>query len=301
MSNMSKFFKSEASMGSGLIVLSSLFYASYGVWTALMGDFFSGYTASAIRSVLVLMILLPLAIYLRKIEPLQLKKYWPRILAMTLISTLIWGLLYYAVLNAGVGVSATVNYAAITIGMVLFGSLLARERFTKQKGGSLAIGILGLLLIFVQSYAGNLQFLPLIAAMISGLAVAANTVVAKQLPYNAIQTTVVLWFTSVLANVPMIFVLNEPTPEWGYYIEWLYLILFAVFSILATWTLMSGLKFIDAGLAGILGLLEIVFGIIFGILFFGEVLQPLVALGAMLILIAAAYPSLMNMRRGSGA
>ena len=58
-------------MGASLIVLSSLFYASYGIWTKLMGNFFGGYTASALRSVVVVLILLPIAIVYSQLEPLN--------------------------------------------------------------------------------------------------------------------------------------------------------------------------------------------------------------------------------------
>jgi S-adenosylmethionine uptake transporter len=288
--------KKENSIGTVFIILSAIFYASYGVWTKLMGDFFSGYTASAIRSLLVVMILLPLALFRNEIGSWDINKNWKKLTSMVVISTLIWGLLYYSVLFAGVGVSSTVNYAAIVIGMVLFGWLLGAENLTLEKMISVIIGSVGLSFIFFQTYSGKLALLPLIAAVVSGLAVAANNIVAKQLPYNTTQTTLALWITSILANIPMIFILREPTPDFGLYIEWLYLILFSIFSILASWTLLKGLKSIDAGPAGILGLSEIVFGIIFGIVFFGEDLYLLTFIGACIILFASVFPYIYRKR-----
>lgn len=78
--------KSGASLGAGLVILSSFFYASYGIWTKLMGNFFGGYSASALRSVVVLLILVPAALILRKFEPLNLKKNWLYILGITAAS-----------------------------------------------------------------------------------------------------------------------------------------------------------------------------------------------------------------------
>ena len=68
--------------------------------------------------------------------------------------------------------------------------------------------------------------------------------------------------------------------------------MFAGASVLASWTFIWGLKSIEAGIAGILGLLEIVFGIIFGLAFFNEKLTRTIVAGAILILLAAAYPYL---------
>lgn len=292
---MNKTSKSNTSLGTSLIILSSLFYASYGIWTTLMGDFFSGYTASAIRSILVLIILIPIGLFRKQFGSLDFANNWKKLLSMVFISTLVWGLLYYSVLNAGIGVSSTVNYAAIVIGMVFFGWLLAKEKFTSDKKWSLAIGMFGLLLIFIQTSSGSIGFMPLIAAVISGLAIAANTVIAKQLPYNTIQTTCVFWATSVIANIPMIFILNEQLPQVGLYVEWFYLLMFAICSLLASWTLMRGLKYIDAGLAGILGLLEIVFGVMFGIILFNERIELLTILGVIIILLSSVFPYLLSL------
>lgn len=260
-----------------------------------MGDFFSGYTASAIRSILVLIILIPIGLFRKQFGSLDFANNWKKLLSMVFISTLVWGLLYYSVLNAGIGVSSTVNYAAIVIGMVFFGWLLAKEKFTSDKKWSLAIGMFGLLLIFIQTSSGSIGFMPLIAAVISGLAIAANTVIAKQLPYNTIQTTCVFWATSVIANIPMIFILNEQLPQVGLYVEWFYLLMFAICSLLASWTLMRGLKYIDAGLAGILGLLEIVFGVMFGIILFNERIELLTILGVIIILLSSVFPYLLSL------
>jgi drug/metabolite transporter (DMT)-like permease len=287
---MSRISKSKSSLGAGLIILSSLFYATYGIWTTLMGNFFNGYTASALRSALVLIILLPIAFFYKKIDSLDLKKNWKKLLAMTFISTLIWGLLYYSVLEAGVGISLTVTYAAIVIGMMVFGWLLAGEKFTGKKVLSVTIGIIGLSLIFIETSSGSILLAALIAALVSGGASAANTVLAKQLPYNATQTTCVLWATSIIANFPMVFILNEPIPQFGFAIEWVYLIIFAIASILASLTLMNGLRYIEAGLAGIIGLMEIVFGIFFGIVLFNESIGSVTLLGVVIILVASIIP-----------
>lgn len=284
--------KSKSSAGTSLVIFSAFFYASYGIWATLMGDFFGGYTASALRSILVLIILLPVIYFGRKFEPLNLKNNWKKLLSMVLISALIWGLLYYSVLKVGIGISSTVNYAAIVIGMVFFGKLLLGEKITSTKIGSVSIGMFGLMLIFVQTFSGQIDILALIAAIVSGLAIAANTLVAKQLPYNTTQTTFVLWGASVIANVPMIFILNETLPQVGFYAEWFYLIVFAICSILASWTLLKGLKYIDAGFAGILGLLEIVFGVLFGIIIFQERIETLTFIGIIIILLASAFPYL---------
>jgi drug/metabolite transporter (DMT)-like permease len=292
--------KNAAPLGASFVVLSSLFYASYGIWTKLTGDFFGGYTASAIRSVFVLLILIPLALAFGQLAKIHWRRDWRQMAGLILTAALIWGPLYYAVLHAGVGISLTINYAAMVIGMFFFGWLLVRERFTRDKWLSTALGLIGLWLIFAPSTSG-LGWLALSAALLSGFAAAAHYVIGKQLPYNATQSTIIMWAASVIANTAMLFVLREQFPSIGLHMEWFYLFIFGVASVAATWLFMKGIKLIEAGAAGILGLLEIVFAVLFGALFFHERPGTVVLLGVVSIIAAAAIPYIRdyNAKRGT--
>jgi len=292
--------QSKAPLGASLVVVSSLFYASYGIWTKLMGDFFDGYTASALRSVLVLLILAPLALSYRQWQPLRLKQNGQYIAGMIVASFFTWGPLYYAILHAGVGISLAITYASIVLGTFFFAWLFAGEHFTKDKALSVLLGIVGLGLIFSPSV-GNLGWVALIAAVVSGLSAGANTVFAKQIRYNATQSTFVLWSASVASNALMAMVFSDAFPAIGLHVEWLYLVVFAIASVIASWSLVKGVKLIDAGAAGVLGLLEIVFGVIFGVVFFRERPGPLALAGVLVIIAAAAIPYVKdyNAKRGT--
>jgi len=288
--------KTTAPIGASLIVLSSIFYASYGIWTKLMGNFFGGYTASALRSILIVIILLPIALAFRKFEPVKWKANWKYIAGITITSFFIWGPLYYAFLHAGIGVTSTINYASIVIGMFFFGWLLAGERFTKNKILSAALGLAGLALIFSPG-TSQFGFLALAAAVLSGVSIAGNLVIAKKIPYNTTQTMIISWLASVVANIVMAVLFGETFPAIGLHIEWLYLLLFVVTSVIASGTVIKGIKLIEAGAVGILGLLEIVFGILFGVLFFSERPTAVALIGAAVIILAASIPYVQDYRR----
>jgi len=64
------------------------------------------------------------------------------------------------------------------------------------------------------------------------------------------------------------------------------------------WLIIEGLKHVEAGIGGLLGLLEIVFSIIFGILIFGEDLSSHVLFGSLFIIFAAALPHIKDMISG---
>lgn len=173
------------------------------------------------------------------------------------------------------------------------------ERFTKDKLVATTLGILGLGLVFSPSIK-TAGLLALIAALTSGLAVGANMVTIKKLPYNASQSAILLWGTGV-TNVPVIFLLRERPPSLGWHAEWGYLLLFVVASVVASRIFIKGLKLIEAGAAGILGLLEVVFGVLFGVVFFHERPGIVVLIGIASILAAAAIPYLQhyNARKGT--
>jgi drug/metabolite transporter (DMT)-like permease len=88
----------------------------------------------------------------------------------------------------------------------------------------------------------------------------------------------------------MAFLFGESLPAVGLHVEWTYMVIFGAASVLASWLFVRGLKLIDAGVAGILGLMEIVFAILFGIAFFREQLNPMMTLGVAAIIVAATIP-----------
>lgn len=288
-----------APIGASLVVLSSVFYASYGIWTKLLGDAFEGYTASAIRSAMVVLLLLPPALLYHKIEPLRLALNRKPIVGIFIGSLFTWGPLYYSIQNAGVGMSLTVNYASMVVGLFFFGWLLANERFTKDKALSGMLGVIGMLLIFVPSNSANTTY-ALMLAVLSGASIAFTILCVKKLTYNATQSTLVLWGISALANISMAFLFAKNWPAINIQIEWLYLLLFAIASIVASWSLIKGLQYIDAGAAGVLGLLEIVFSVIFGIFLFNEALNMATLFGVVTIIIAAAIPYIKDYNSQSG-
>jgi drug/metabolite transporter (DMT)-like permease len=288
---MTKKDNSPALVGASYIVISSFFYASYGIWTKLMGNFFGGYTASAWRSLVVLLMLVPIAYFYRKLEKVNFRRNWKYLLSMTIASFFIWGPLYYAVLHAGIGISLAIAYASIVIGMFFFGSLLNNEKLTNEKIVSALLGFVGLAFVFSPTLHA-LGWLALGGAFISGFATSANMLITKKIKYNPTQATVWLWITSAIANFVMALVISEKSPEYGFYIQWFYLIIFAIASIIASWCFVKGLRYVDAGIAGILGLLEVVFAVLFGGIFFNEHPSGMVQIGILIILIAAAIPNL---------
>jgi S-adenosylmethionine uptake transporter len=290
----------RAPLGASLVVLSSLFYASYGIWTKLIGEFFGAYTQAFLRCVLVALFLLPITLWQKQLQRVHWRRDAKWLVLSFLSSIFVIAPLYYAILHAGVGISLAVAYVGIVLGMFFFGWLFAGERFTKDKWLATALGVVGLWLVFSPSVA-SLGWLALLGALASGVATAVNIVASKKMPYSPSQTALFAWGLGALANLPFVFIFQEAAPSGGWHIEWLYLLIFALVSLIASWSVIKGVKLIEAGAAGVLGLLEIIFGVLFGVIFFNEQPGLLVLIGMASILAAAAIPYLQeyNAKKGT--
>ncbi len=280
---------SKVSLGAALVIVSSLFYASYGIWTKLLGDSLGGYIASGIRSVLVVAILFLPALFMGRLQPLDWRKNKKVIGGMFVASGFVWGPFYWAVLKAGVATTLTINYASIVIAMMLLGAVWFGEKLTLKKLVSLVLGLGGLGLVFTPAFNG-VAILPFLAAALSGVCASIVMLLTKRLPYNPTQSTLVVWSVSALANLPLAFLFQEPLPSFDNGAQWGYLVMFAVASIAASWMFITALRFMDAGTASILGLFEIVFAVLFGIVLFHEKVGLVVMIGVALIMLAATIP-----------
>ena len=281
--------KKTAAFGASLIVMSSVFYALYGVWTRLMGHAFGDYEQAVFRSLVVVLAMIPIAIRRKELSRLRWLRDAHWFLLSAISSGLVAGPLYYSTLYVGVGIATALAYAGIVLGMFFFGWAFSRERYTIRKFAATLLAFAGLACIFAPSLHG-LGLLPLLAALESGLASGLNVVVSQKMPYSASQSTLIAWVGGVLANVVMVGLTGEFHHHLTFGIAWLYIVLFGITSVIASWSFIRGLKLVDAGSAGILGLLEIVFGVVFGALFFTERPAPLALAGMAIIIVAAAIP-----------
>jgi drug/metabolite transporter (DMT)-like permease len=71
---------------------------------------------------------------------------------------------------------------------------------------------------------------------------------------------------------------------------WLWQLCYSIASLFAFWLVIEGFKRVDATVGSLIGLLEIVFGVVLGILIFSEKLTMSVTLGGLFIVSAAAIP-----------
>lgn len=278
--------------GALIILLSSVFFGSYGVWARLIGTNIDNLVQVWTRSLLIVLILVPISLLtksLRKIDKSDIK--W--VLIYSLFGACAVAPFFYAANEIGVGPSTLLFYSAYTITSYILGLLFFSEKITKLKFISLLLALMGLSLIFNFSYqSGNL--LPALAAIISGVGGGIEVVFTKKLStkYSSLQISLQLWLVTFVLHFLLSLVFNSPIPSLSLSLPWFAVLGYGLASLGAFYLVSVGYKYVEPSVGSIIGLLEIIFGVTFGVIFFKESLTLPIILGSILIIISAASPNL---------
>jgi drug/metabolite transporter (DMT)-like permease len=134
-------------------------------------------------------------------------------------------------------------------------------------------------------------------AVLNGIASGGEVAFSKKLSdkYSPLYLTTLSWLIIAATSLPLSLALGESQVPPALTLPWLFLICYAISSLLAFWTVILGVRYLEASIGGLIGLLEIVFSIAFGVLFFGESISGRIAIGGALIIFAAALPNLADL------
>lgn len=281
--------------GISLILIASLLFASYGVWAKLIGSgmdpFFQGWS----RAVLIILFLLPVLYYKKLIVPID-KKDWRWFAVFLTFTAGTQAPLFYAFTHMDIGSATLLFFVSMLLTMYVVGFLFLGEKITKAKILSFILAGSGMYFIFSFSL---IAFTVLAAAMamLNGVASGGEISSSKKLSdkYSTLYITWLSWVIILITNAPISFFLGERMFMPSFDIVWLWQLGYTVASMLAFWLIIEGLKHVEAGTGGLLGLLEIIFSIALGILFFSEKLSTQIVIGSVLILVAAALPHLQEL------
>ncbi len=130
-----------------MILLSALCFASYGVWSRLLGKQFGVFFQGWVRSALIVLVLLPIVFFGKHIKPI--KKEHRKWFAVTMLFTVFTQVpLYYAFIHLPLGTATFLFYAAFVITSYCVGWLWLSEKMSLVKILSLFLSLIGLFVIF---------------------------------------------------------------------------------------------------------------------------------------------------------
>ncbi len=276
------------------IIISALMFGSYGVWSRLIGDSFGNFYQGWTRALLISIILLPILLWKKQIIPID-KKDWGWLAVFLIFTSLTQAPIFYAFNHMDIGSATLLFFVSMLLTMYLVGILFLGERITKVKIISFITAAIGMYLVFSFSLI-VFTLLAAVLAIVNGIASGGEVSFSKKLTgnYSPLYVVWLSWIIILLTNMPISLLIGETQHLLSSDIVWLYQLGYTIASIFGFWLIIKGLKYIEAGIGGLIGLLEIVFSILFGIIIFSERLRPTVIIGALLILSAAALPHIVE-------
>lgn len=279
--------------GPMFILLSALCFGSYGIWSKLMAssmnDFFQGWT----RSLFILALLAIPAFKTRAITPFSAREM-PWMLAYSVPGALVIPLFFYGFTALPIGIATLSFYAMLTITGYILGATVFAERMTKRKIAAMVLGLVGLILVAGVRYSlSPSSLLPLLACCIAGICGGVEVVLTKKLSgtHSPIQLTMVLYVMALLQCIVFELIVYNGTITFPTNpVAWMGNIAHAVASAAAFLLVVSGYKRTSAMVGSIIGLMEIPFGILFGLIIFHEPITWSITVGMVCIATAALLP-----------
>ena len=281
--------------GMALIAISALMFGSYGAWSRVLGPYFAVFFQSWSRSLIIFLLLLPFVLRRREVVRIA-RRDWGWMAVFLIFTSATQAPVYYAFNHMDIGTATLIFYVTTLLTMYIVGFLFLGEKLTRIKGISFCIACLGLYTVFSFSLA-HFSLLAAGMAGLNGVASGGELSFSKKLSdrYSPLYLVELSWLAIVVTSLPLSLILGEAQIVPSLHISWLFLIGYAVASLLGFWLVIAGLKHVEASIGGLLGLLEIIFGIGFGILLFSESLTPRVLWGGVLIFCAAGLPHAMEL------
>lgn len=278
-----------------MILLSSLLFGSYGVWSLLMGDKFGVFYQGWVRSVIVLLLLIPLVLITKSYKPVERSDIkW--LLLPVLFGIATQAPLYYAFNHTSIGTATLLFYGMYIIASFLTGRLIMKEPITLTKLTAMLLSFIGLAFVFQVSLA-TFSLLALALAGINGIAsgVEVSSTQKSTLTYPTLQVTTYAWIGILVTHLPLSLLTDEKQWIPALSIQWYAMGAYALAGMLAFYLVVEGFKYVDASIGSLIGLLEVIWGILFGVWFFHEHAGLSVLVGSIFILTAGFLPDIVNL------
>lgn len=270
-----------------LVLVSALLFGSYGLWQRELSVQFDAFNATWSRSIIIIVVLLW---YTRRKKQLRaIEKADRRWMALSFgTGSLVLLFSFFGFEHLDIGPATLVFFTSYVLSQFVIGALLFSERLTGRNFISLGLGLVGLAFVgYTQS--ATVSILPVISLVASGICAAIEVGVTKKFSRNYSEACLllVLYITTFVMSFALDIAfggLHSLTLDaWSWVVQFI----FASVAMGAFGSVVAGFKDVKASVGGLIGLSEVVFGVLFGLLFLGESLSLSVSVGMLLIIAAS--------------
>jgi len=289
MINIAKLEKKFNSLNKFNLVFASFFFSLMTLCVKNIDKRIPIYELVFFRSLLSLIITL-LIINLKKINPWGENR--PLLILRGVLGTLALVCIFYAIRNMPLGISTVIQYT-YPIFISIFAGIFIDEKITRNIIFSLIIGWIGILVILNPSQLSTINVeienVSISIAFLGAIFTALAYVTVKKLSFSEDIYVIIEYFplVSFITLLPLVLI-NWITPNWN---EFIWILGIGIFTQLGQTFLTIGLKNLPASEASTINYLQVLFGSIWGILFFSEILNINFLLGALLVLLGTIISS----------
>tara|TARA_B100001248_G_scaffold191699_1_gene146915 strand:+ start:8 stop:736 length:729 start_codon:yes stop_codon:yes gene_type:complete len=222
----------------------------------------------------------------------------PLLILRGVLGTLALVCIFYAIRNMPLSISTVIQYT-YPIFISIFAGIFINEKITRNIGIAVIIGWIGILVILNPTQLSNINVeiegIAVSIAFLGSICTALAYVTVKKLAYSEDVYVIIEYFplVSLITLLPIV-IINWVTPNWN---ELVWIIGIGLFTQLGQTFLTIGLKNLSASEASAINYLQVLFGSIWGLLFFSEMININFLLGALLVLLGTTISTTKLMKR----
>ncbi len=264
-----------------------------------MGSSFGPFYQAWVRSLVIILLMLPFMLATKSFRKIK-REDWPQMAIYIALCICTQVPLYYAYNHAPIGTVQLIFNSAFVVAAYVVGRIYLGEHITRVKVVSIALALVGLVVIFGAS---AIAFAPLglLLAAFNGATAGGEVSATKKLTdkYSSMLLVFWGWVLTLVTHLPLSLLLGEKQVAPSLDKAWLWLLVYAAVNAVALWTAVAGYRYVDASVGSLISLSVVVFSVLFGAVIFHEAITWSVYVGGTLILTASALPNLTPNRRDS--
>lgn len=276
--------KKSSPLGAEALFLAALLYATTGALVREMGHMWSNNAQVAARSVVVLVILLIYSAFRKSKHKIPRDKL-PYAVGLGVLFATSMILFTWAFQETTLSNTYLTSYATNIVVSFLLGTLILKESASHRKIAAIVLCLIGLLFYSNAIFSGTTG---IIFSILSGVVGGFSGLFSKQL--RGVNRTAVLKLEfaicAVVATLVTLFsgekIIHNPN-IYGFFIT----LIFAGVLILAGNLVLYGFQHFDVNIATVITASELIFGSLFGYLFYKEIPTPYETIGGVIILSGA--------------
>ncbi len=283
-------------LGTSVLVLSAFIYSFFAILSRTIGDTLPIFYQNWTRSLLAALVLLVIVLFTGSWKTIK-KQDYPLLLVRPACGLLSFVCLYKAFSVLSVGLALFLLFGSLAISGFIVGKLYFREQLTPLKYYSLIIALLGIGVIYYDGVNLGVSYFMLLP-VISGTVTTIWNVIPKKLAhYSTLQMNFVDFGLFTLLSFILSLVFREAWIPVALNTSWLASLLFAFMFTVTGQLVIIGFKNLDAHVASIIMLSEILFGILMGFIFYQESLSLVTLIGGLLIIAAIVLSELKGINK----